>query len=196
MLRGMRNFGHILKHGATLEDLKALPEELAAEIIDGELVEKAAPTFRHGKAQLRLGGRLDARFGGPPSEGGGGWWLATEVEVEYEPRHVYRHDLVGWRRERARTEPDDWPVRLRPDWVCEVLSSSNTSNDSVKKLRTLHKHAVPHYWLLDPERRTLTVLRWAEAGYVTVLSAEAGERVRAEPFDALELDTTALFEGA
>jgi hypothetical protein len=32
-----------------------------------------------------------------------------------------------------------------------------------------------------------------EAGYVEVLSAERGERVRAEPFDAVELSVDALF---
>lgn len=192
----MRHFGNILKHGATVEDLKALPPEIAAEIIDGELVEKAAPGPSHGHAQIRLGGKVDGRYGGPPSDQGGGWWFVSEVETQYEPRQVYRHDLVGWRRDRVPSLPKDWPVQIRPDWVCEILSPSNANNDTVKKLRTLHKHGVPHYWLMDPARKTLLVLRWTEAGYLTVLSTEAGEQVRAEPFEALELDTTALFEGA
>jgi Uma2 family endonuclease len=60
-------------------------------------------------------------------------------------------------------------------------------------LRTLHAHAVPHYWLADPDRQTLTVLRWESAGYLAVLNAEAGEIVRAEPFEALELRTGPIF---
>jgi Uma2 family endonuclease len=64
----------------------------------------------------------------------------------------------------------------------------------VKKLRALHKHEVPHYWLLDPQHRTLTVLRWTADGYLTALTAGGSDRVRAEPFDAVEIDLELLFE--
>lgn len=40
---------------------------------------------------------------------------------------------------------------------------------------------------------TLTVLRWSDAGYITVLAAERGETVRAEPFEAIEISVGTLF---
>jgi Uma2 family endonuclease len=82
---------------------------------------------------------------------------------------------------------------VRPDWWCEVLSPSNASTDVVKKLRVLHACEVPHYWLVDPDRETLTVLRWTREGYLTALTATREERVRAEPFDAIELHVGVLF---
>ncbi len=85
------------------------------------------------------------------------------------------------------------PVHVRPDWVCEILSASNASTDTVKKLRVLHRHGVPHYWLLDPEIGTLRVLRWTAEGYLEALNATADERVRAEPFDSIELSLSAVF---
>ncbi len=182
---------------AVAADLLALPETRAAEIIAGEVVEKAAPTFAHGNAQSGLSGALfgfRGPSGGGPS-GPGGWWIVTEVEVEYETHEVYRHDLLGWRRDRAPERPTERPVRIRPDWVCEVLSSSNAANDTVRKLRVLHKHGVPHYWLLDPDLGTLRVLRWTGEGYLEVLSATADEIVHAEPFGALALSLKAIFEG-
>jgi Uma2 family endonuclease len=57
----------------------------------------------------------------------------------------------------------------------------------VRKLRVLHKHRVPHYWLLDPVEQTLRVLRWTEQGYLEALGATADETVRAEPFEAIEI---------
>jgi Uma2 family endonuclease len=182
----------VLRAPATLADLLALPADVAAEIVAGELVEKALPTFEHGEAQAQITTQLLGRFGGPPHNGGGGWWIANEVEVQYGDE-VFRHDVVGWRRDRTPQRPSGRPVRVRPDWVCEVLSPSNASTDTVRKLRTLHARAVPHYWLADPDRRTLTVLRWESAGYLTVLNAEAGELVRAEPFEALEMRTGPIF---
>jgi len=182
-----------LRRLATSSDLLALPDERAAEVVGGEIVEKATPSFEHGSAQSGLSGVLFG-FRGPPGgpRGPGGWWLATEVEVEYENHETYRHDLVGWRRERILTKPSERPVRARPDWVCEVLSPSNAANDTVKKLRVLHRHEVPHYWLLDPEAKTLRVLRWTRDGYLEALSATADETVRAEPFEAIELSLGAV----
>jgi Uma2 family endonuclease len=120
----------------------------------------------------------------------------TEVEVEYDPHQVYRHDLVGWRRERVPGRPTGTPVQTRPDWVCEVLSPSNARTDLVKKLRTLQKYEVPSYWILDPEHRTLTVLRWTPAGYLAALTAGATDVVRAEPFEAIEIHLDVVFADA
>ncbi|MBI5497307.1 MAG: Uma2 family endonuclease [Deltaproteobacteria bacterium] len=181
-------------HHATAADLAALPDDARAEIIDGDIVEKAAPGPDHGTAQLGLGAQLFQPFQRRAGNGGpGGWWLMTEVEVEYSEHQVYRHDLVGWRRERIPERPRERPVHARPDWVCEVLSASNATNDTVKKLRTLHRHGVPHCWLVDPERGTLSVLRWTAEGYLTALTAEQSEVVRAEPFDAIELRLPVVF---
>jgi Uma2 family endonuclease len=179
----------------TLQDLALLRATHAVELIDGEIVEKAMPSPAHGSAQLGLGSQLFLPFNRRAGAGGpGGWWLMTEVEVYYEERQTYRHDVVGWRRERSPARPSEMPVRLRPDWVCEVLSPSNAGDDLVKKLRTLHRHGVPHYWIADPEHRTLTVMRWNQEAYLTVLTAEERDVVRAEPFDAVEFRVELLFE--
>ncbi|MCC6559075.1 MAG: hypothetical protein IT372_39630 [Polyangiaceae bacterium] len=50
-----------------------------------------------------------------------------------------------------------------------------------------------HYWLIDPERETLTVQRWTRDGYLYVLGARRGDRVRAEPFEAVELNVGVPF---
>lgn len=77
--------------------------------------------------------------------------------------------------------------------MCEILSPSNASTDTVKKLRILHRSGVPHYWLVDPDRKTPTVLRWEDGGYLTVLTVEAGEIVDAEPFIGFLLPTGPIF---
>jgi len=178
---------------ATLEDLLAIPEdERRHEIIDGELVQREATSFEHGSSILGLGGLLRAEYGGPPGRGAGGWWLATDIDIEFAPDQLYRPDIVGWRRERVPTRPKGRPIRTRPDWVCEILSPSNTTNDTVKKRRTYHRYEVPHYWILDPMRGELTVYRWAEGGYLVAAEATRGERIHAEPFDAVELDLDEL----
>jgi len=173
---------------ATVADWLAQPDGARAELIDGELIEKAAPTFEHGLAQGHtvgtLGGAFNRRVGGPG--GPGGWWLATEVDILLDGRG-YRPDVAGWRRDRLPAPPKERPVTIRPDWLCEIVSESNRAVDTVTKLRRYHQAGVPHYWILDQMDRTLTVYRHTSEGYLVALRAEATERVRAEPFDAIEL---------
>ena len=177
----------------TVADWLAADEDLGFELVDGELVPKAAPTPQHGSAQLAFGlvvrGPFHRRVGGPG--GPGGWWIVSEVDVMVAGRGR-RPDLVGWRRQRAPELPRQRPVTLLPDWICEIVSDSNRSTDIVDKLRDYHQAGVPHYWIIDQLDRTVTVHRHSADGYVIALRAAAAERVRAEPFDALELHVAVL----
>mgnify|MGYP002138899687 FL=1 len=92
------------------------------------------------------------------------------------------------------TMPNDYPLTLRPDWVCEIMSDSDARRrDGLPKRRIYADHGVPHYWLVDTERERLQVLRLGEYGYEEVLDVDRGQRVRAEPFDALGLAVGVLF---
>ena len=178
---------------ATLADLLALPDQgHGFEIIEGNLVEKET-SAEHGVAQSRIGrllGPFDRRPGGRLP---GGWWFATEALIDFGSKQQLRPDVVGWRRERMPERPTGAVVSVPPDWICEILSPSSASNDTVKKKRIDHQHQVPHYWLLDPVQETLSVLRWSPDGYIEVLSAMRGERVKAEPFDVIELQVGVFF---
>lgn len=177
----------------TIADWLAQAEDARLELIDGELIEKALPDEPHSDAQAGLIGELRPAFnrrggGGHP----GGWWIRSEIDVRFGP-HAFRPDVCGWRRERVPEMPKSRPVSLRPDWICEILSESNETTDTVKKLRHYHQSGVPHYWILDPRTQSLTVYRHQPEGYLNVLVALKGEIVRAEPFEALELRVGLLF---
>ncbi len=179
---------------ATFADLERLGEDARAEIIHGTVVEKASPTMGHGRSQKALGGYLGRRFDRKP--GGrwpGGWWIASEVDVEYKRHEVFRHDLVGWRRDRVPECPAGWPVRVRPDWVCEILSPSNEKRDLVDKMNVLRDAGVPYYWILNPEEKILVAHRLESAGYVVLVSASSGDTVLAEPFEEVQLRVGVLF---
>lgn len=179
---------------ATSADLQALAaNDVRAEVIHGAVVEKANPSGEHGGAQCALGAVLGRQFGRSP--GGrwpGGWWFGSEIDVEYEAHEVYCHDVAGWRRDRV-AELTGWPVRTRPEWVCELLSPGDTRRDLADKFQVLQANRVPHYWIADPIEQTLNVHRWEPRGYLVVLTAGETDVVRAEPFEAVELHVAALF---
>jgi Uma2 family endonuclease len=175
-------------------DFLAIPEEdRFHELIGGELIRKATPSGEHGDAQAGVVTPVRARYHGPPRDVGGGWWIATEGEVRLDSADIVRPDVLGWRRTSCPQRPNGTPVAIRPDWVCEIISSSRPNDDTVKKLRLYHANGVPHYWIADPRDSTLTVMRWTEPGYVTVGRAEKNEIVRPEPFEQIELHVGSLF---
>ena len=181
---------------ATAEDLARLPDDAHMEVVRGALVEKAAPSAEHANAQSYVTVLIKGPFQRCPggTGGPGGWWILTEADVELETHEVYRPDVAGWRRERVPEPPKGRIMRVRPDWVCEVLSPSNASRDLVEKMTTFRQCELPDYWIVDPEHETLTVYRLTREGYVVALVAgKAARRVRAEPFDAIEIDVGLLF---
>jgi Uma2 family endonuclease len=179
---------------ATLADLLAIPEERRChELLGGELIEKEAASGRHGQAQGSLFHLLfPYRRRSAPPDRPGGWLFATEVEVYFDAENTLRPDNVGWRRERLPELPGAAPIRIVPDWISEILST-NKRNDLIRKKRVYHHHRVSHYWIIDPAEEMLLVHRWTPDGYVEVLAAERRERVRAEPFDAIEIPVGVLF---
>lgn len=178
----------------TIQEWLNQPPERRLELIDGEFIEKAAPDLSHGNAQAGLTTTLRPVFNRKPGgagPGAGGWWILTEVDIQLG-NDGFRPDVAGWRRERMPTLTEGRPVILRPDWICEVLSEWNSRTDTIRKLRRYHDGGVPHYWLLDPATGTLGVFRHETQGYLNVLTAERGQLVRAEPFDAIEINVAML----
>jgi len=172
---------------------QAAPPELVAEILDGELHLSPRPARPHANAASNLGILLGNPFrfgkGGP-----GGWIILDEPEIHLGPRpDKLVPDLAGWRRERLprAVGGEDAPAHydLAPDWACEVLSERTRRRDKGSKMRIYAREGVRHLWHVDPLARTLDIFRLTEGGeWLLVESFSEEERVRAEPFDAIELE--------
>jgi len=180
------------KRHATYEDLLAVPNSQLAQIIDGELVVLPRPTLLHSRSASRLsmdlGSPFDRGRGGP-----GGWLILFEPELHLRA-DVLVPDLAGWRRERMPELPESAACTLAPDWVCEVLSPATQSIDRVRKMNIYAREGVPYAWLIDPSAQTLEVYKLAGELWTRCASWAGAEKVRAEPFDAIELDLAGLWE--
>ena len=184
---------------ATYADLEAVPANQVAELIEGTLYVMPRPAPRHARASsrltMKLGGPFDLGERGP-----GGWHILIEPELRFpDPSqpgefNTLVPDLAGWRRERMPVLPSTAYFTLAPDWVCEVISTSTEVHDREVKMPIYAREGVPHAWLLDPVKRLLEVYtldaskRWSEP----VLYRDI-EIVRAVPFDAIELELSALW---
>ena len=179
---------------ATYDDIVALPEHQVGEILDGELHVSPRPRARHAVATFKLAGRLGRPFD-DGIDGPGGWVILIEPELHLED-DVVVPDLAGWRRDRMPEVPDVAFFTMAPDWVCEILSPSTERFDRGRKLRIYAREGVGHTWLVQPEARTLEVMRRQGAQWLLVGVHEGDAVVRAEPFDAIELPLLPLWGGA
>ena len=103
---------------------------------------------------------------------------ANHLGYLYHPRAVFRRqgsetepDLMarqpragGSVHERTRDAWDDAPT---PSLIVEVLSPSTRRRDHEYKRAFYMESGVPEYWVVDPDRREVLVVRQNEADVVT-----------------------------
>jgi Uma2 family endonuclease len=173
---------------ATYEDLLRVPDNLIAEILDGELITSPRPASAHALTAWAIGqdaGPFSRRLGG--GGGPGGWWILFEPELHLGA-DILVPDLAGWRRERMPVLGDVPYFELAPDWVCEVLSTSTARVDRIRKKPIYARERVSHLWLVDPSVHTLEVYRLDGGRWVDAGAYGGAEVIRAEPFAAIEMD--------
>jgi Uma2 family endonuclease len=168
-------------------ELEALPPHLKGEIIDGELFVQPRPRFRHARCAAFLsrhvGGPFDYDEGGP-----GGWWIVMEPGIELPGAPEVAPDVAGWRRARMPTPPPEGePIRVVPDWVCEVLSPTNQRWDLLKKFPFYARVGVAWLWVVDPREHTLEVRQLRDGAWSVVATHGDEERVRLPPFEEVEI---------
>jgi Uma2 family endonuclease len=181
---------------ATYADIEALPPHVVGEIIAGELVVSPRPAPAHAQAASALGGVLVGPFG-RGAGGPGGWWIVDEPElhpgIDPDFEALVPH-LAGWRRAKMPSLPTTAWFDLVPDWVCEVLSPSTAALDRAEKMPFYARAGAGHAWLVDPVLLTLEVYRLDGESWRMISVYRGNVKVRAEPFDAVEIDLAWLWE--
>lgn len=177
---------------ATYEDVLASPRHMIAEVIAGELRLQPRPAKPHAAAASALGEEL-----GPPfkrGKGGPGGWIILDEPELHLGEDIVVPDLAGWRRTTMPELVADEPYfTVVPDWVAEVVSPGTAKYDRTDKLTLYRVQRVGWAWLVDPLAHTLEVYRNDPEGWVLRGTWRDDASPRAEPFDAIELDLSALW---
>jgi Uma2 family endonuclease len=166
----------------TIADLETMPDDgRRYELIGGAIVMTPAPSTVHQQTVGELYVLLRAAC--PP----GHRVFLSPIDLDLPDEQRVEPDLVVVPDESVGPQRLTTPVLL----VVEVVSPGSRTNDRVTKRATYAEAGIPHYWLVDLEARSITLLRLAEAGYETVAE---GATVTAEEPIALSLSFEALTE--
>jgi Uma2 family endonuclease len=175
----------LLDRPLDFEDLVQTPDDgNCYEILDGALVVTPAPGPMHQRVVRELLLVLDpaARARGLEVFTAPLAWRIGPGQVPEPDLMVVAADAVG---ERMIERP--------PALVVEVVSASGGDRDRFEKRRIYARAGAFTYWLVDPERPGLTVLRLAGADYEeettvvgsTAYATEDPVSVRVRPADLL-----------
>ena len=147
------------KTRVSLAEFLALPEtEPPSELWDGEVIQKAAPSFNHGTLSSYVIQQLRSYLE-----------RTREGRVVNEVRHVqrteesvYLPDVNVVLRDHVPSSPEErrrGPVELVPDLAIEILSPSESAGRILQRADFYMRVRVPLTWFIDPDTHTVTVYR-------------------------------------
>ena len=176
---------------ATYEDYLNTPEGERYELLDGELVMVPSLSMRH----QELAARLFVAVYVFVQEHSLGKCYDAPTDVEFwngNEKEVVQPDIlfVSAEREHILTEAN---VQGAPDLVVEVLSPSTESRDRGYKRDLYARHGVGEYWLVDPDARTVTVLRLGDGEYETAGTYQPGQALASPTLEGLTIDLNEVF---
>jgi len=109
------------------------------EYIDGLLVPKPMPTWRHSRIQGKIFSLIDSRF---PD-----YLVGTELTVQVSASRFLVPDLAV---QDATMVQEPYPTK--PIILCvEILSPDDSLNKTLAKCREYHEWGTAHTWIVDPE---------------------------------------------
>lgn len=174
----------------TLEEVHALPDDgNRHELLDGELLVSAAPSWTHQRV-LSLLHEAMAPFA---RSIGGLEVLFGPGAVQFSSRRELQPDLTGWSFDPSRGTPVNQDERTLILAV-EVLSPSTARTDRYRKRPAFQQQGVPEFWIVDLHARL--VERWRPTDEVPEVPTEVLEWQPVSEGPALEVDLPLLFRRA
>ena len=137
----------------TLEQYESLPEDTRVEVFEGITYDMASPsrihqalitdliTTFHTYIQKKNG--ICEVFPAP-----------FDVILSKKPLTIVQPDIMIV---CDKNKLDEQRCNGAPDFIIEIVSPSNPSDDYIKKAYYYKNYGVREYWIVDPRRKTVTV---------------------------------------
>ena len=171
----------------TEEDYYKLPEEIRAELIDGQFYYMAAPSRMHQKILMELSGTIRdyIRSGKGSCEV---YPAPFAVKLFQEKSTIVEPDISVICDAEKLT---DQGCTGAPDWIVEIVSPSTSSHDYIRKLNLYADAGVREYWIINPRNETILVYFFEESAF-DVVQYTFRDRIKVNIYDDLWIDFAEL----
>lgn len=171
-----------LKARLDYDDYATIPADgKRYELLDGEVYVTPAPSPFHQRASKRLQRELERYF----EEAGRGEVFNAPIDLILTFHDVVQPDLV------VVGDPSQVSARAIegvPILVVEVLSPSNRAYDRATKAHRYATLGVPHFWIVDPDEKTVECYELRAQHYRVAAIGQADSRLTHPAFPGLEID--------
>lgn len=172
----------------TEEDYYNLPENIRAELIDGQIHYMSAPSRIHQKIlsflHVRIANYINSKNG--PCE-----VYPAPFAVKLfsdDDRNVVEPDISVICSPEKLT---DRGCTGAPDWIVEIISPSTASRDYIYKLNLYANAGVREYWIVDPNSKKIFVYHLEQPDFKAD-SYTFQDKISANIYDDLQIDFTEL----
>ena len=176
-----------LPRRATYEDYRQFPDDgKRYEILDGEIYMTPSPSPRHQYVSKRLQRILERYF----EDRLGYQVFDSPLDVILADDDIVQPDLLVV---ADRPQISARGIEGAPIVVVEILSPSRPAYDRLTKARRYAARGVLHYWLVDPEARTIECFRLDSGAYRLEVSGTNREDVAVSSFADLTIPLAGLW---
>ncbi len=137
----------------TLEQYEALPESRRAEVFENIVFDMASPSQTHQALSMELSNIIYSYI--KSRKGSCQVFSAPfDVMLSEKPLTIVQPDIMVI---CDKNKLDGKRCNGAPDFIIEIVSPGNPSDDYIRKLYYYKNFGVREYWIADPHRKTVTV---------------------------------------
>ncbi len=164
-------------------------EDAYYELINGQIVKKAAPTPLHQEISQNL--NFEMSYFVRKKQLGKVFTAPTDVYLDKYNHHL--PDLFFIRADNLGIIDYKHGILGVPDLIVEILSPGTAMNDRVEKKSAYLATGVREYWLIDPQRRSVEILENRGVFFETIAFFEGEGKVKSEVLKGFEVEISTLF---
>lgn len=172
----------------TEDDYYNLPENIRAELIEGNVIyNQAAPSRIHQTILMELSGTIRDYL---KSKGGSCrvYPAPFAVKLKKDRKTIVEPDISVICDPNKLT---DRGCTGAPDWIIEIISPGNSSNDYILKLNLYANSGVREYWIVDPDKKRVFVY-FLEKAKFEVETYTFHDKIKVNIYDDLYIDFPGL----
>lgn len=172
----------------TESDYYALPEDVRAELIDGQLIyNHAAPSRVHqtilGELYIAIGNYIKLKGGSCRV-----FPAPFAVKLREDRKNIVEPDISVI---CDRSKLTDRGCTGAPDWIIEIVSKGNSSHDYIRKLNLYADAGVREYWIVDSDRKSILVY-YLEQSNFNVIGHTFQDKIKVNIYDDFYVDFSEL----
>ena len=137
----------------TLEEYEQLPADTRAEVFDGILYNMSSPSQIHQSLSMELSTMLNLYLKAKKSSCKV-FYAPFDVKLSEQPLTIVQPDIMIV---CDTNKLDGKRCNGAPDFIIEIVSPTNPSDDYIRKLYYYENAGVREYWIVDPRRKIVTV---------------------------------------